>query len=123
MTDTITRVTTPATLPGLLLVTGYETGRRIENVLHGKLHSADYLVTYRPARLRAGSLLLLFATAADAHAAVTILSSSSAYDLTADEPTLNMRFVLAPGELRPRPAEPGAEPWLLEVPFQEVPGA
>lgn len=120
MTDSIVRNSSPTVpIANLLFVDReYESGLRVEHVLHPKLHAAGYNVTYRPTRDRAGRLTLLFPSAADAHAAIALLRTEYTFTLTADVTEASMTFALAPGELRPRPS--AAEQWTVEVPYQEL---
>lgn len=122
MTDSIVRNSSPTVpIANLRFVTGYDGGHRIENVLNPQLNGEGYNVTYRPARLRSGTLRLLFASAAHAWAAVAVLKTSHTFTLTADVSELGMTFVLRPGELKPNPGSGDVSaPWLVEVPFQEV---
>ena len=121
MADTIIRNSIPAAPIASLVgvVHGYDAGQKIENILHEQLNGSGYNVTYRPARLRAGKLSLLFATPADAAAAITVLLAPNTFTLTADLTQVSMTFVLAPGTLKPVLTE-DVVPWVVEVPFQEV---
>jgi hypothetical protein len=119
MTDTIIRNSVPtAPIASLLFVAEYDSSLRVENVVRPVLNSTGHNVTYRPAQNRAGTLALLFATAAHAWAAVALLRTSYTFTLTADVPELSMTFVVRPGDLRPRQA--GRKVWTVEVPFQDV---
>jgi len=121
MADSIRRNDTSGTPVGnLLLVTNYDAGVQIDTVLHPQLFGSDHVVVYRPARLRRGTMTLVFATAAHAWSAVTLLRTSYSFSYTSDIPALSMVFVVRPGEIKP--VQTGAEklPWTVEVPFQEV---
>lgn len=120
MSDTITRNSLPAVpIVGIELVTGYDVEVEIENILHAQLHGSGYNVTYRPARKRSGTLTLGFATSAAAWAAVDLFKTPYTFTLTADVAETSMTFALRPGQLKPEP-EIGAEPWSVNVPFQEL---
>ena len=120
MTDTVIRNSIPVVpIANLIFVSGYESGQQIENILHPQLNGTGYNITYRPARLRAGTLRLLFATPAQAAAAITVLLAPNTFTLTADVAQVSMTFVLRPGVLRPVLTE-DVVPWMVEVPFQEV---
>ena len=121
MTDAIVRNSSgsPAMANLLGVVFPYTAPREIRNILHPVLNSSDVNVTYKPSKLRAGRLNLLFATAAHAATAVTFLDTPYTFTLTADVSQASMTFALAPGDLDPKP-EPGTDKWLIEVPFQEV---
>lgn len=120
MTDTIVRNSSPTVpIANLLFVHGYDASVGITTVLHEQLHGSGFNAVYRPARKRAGTMSLLFATAADAWAAVALLSTSYSFTLTADVPELSMTFALRPGDLRPI-NDPGFKAWSVEVPFQEL---
>lgn len=121
MTDTIVRNSVPtAPVADLLFVSDYDSGLEVENLLHPTLNASGHIVVYRPARLRSGTMQLVFPTAAAAWAAVPILSGGYTYTLTADLTQLSMTFVLRPGRLRPRQGITSGRVWLLEIPFQEV---
>lgn len=121
MTDTIVRNSTPGVLiTNLLGVTGNDGAHEIETVLNAQMNGSGYNITYRPARLRSGTLTLLFATPAHAWAAVALLKTPYSFTLTADIPQLGMTFVLRPGRLQPALADEGIDAWTVEVPFQEV---
>ena len=121
MVDTIVRNSSPtATIANLLAVVhSYRASRRVEHIVHPRLNDSGYNVTYKPVRLRAGRLSLLFATAAHAKAAVDLLVTGYTFTLTADVSQASMTFVVAPGDLDPQPQE-GSDKWVVEVPFQEV---
>jgi hypothetical protein len=122
MTDSIVRNSSPtASVANLVsVVHDYSATRRVEHVLHPVLNSSSFTVTYRPVRLRAGRLSLLFATAAHAKAAVDLLVTGYTFTLTADVTQASMTFVVAPGDLNPQPDPEGTDAWVVEVPFQEV---
>jgi len=119
MADSIVRNSSPTVpIANLVFVTSdYDAAVELENILHKQMNGSGFNVTYKPARLRSGTLRLLFGTAAHAWTAVPILTSSYSFTLTADVSQTSMTFVLRPGELRPRPQ---GRVWVLEVPFQEV---
>jgi len=121
MVDTIVRNSTP-TVPIANLrfvVQGYDAALPVENIIHPILNAAGHNVTYRPTRNRAGTLGLLFATAAHAWAAIALLRTAYTFTLTADVAELSMTFVLRPGALQPR-NEPSFKVWIVDVPFQDV---
>jgi hypothetical protein len=89
-------------------------------VLHPQLNGSGHTVTYRPSRLRAGTLGLIFASPAHAWAAIALLRTAYTFTLTADVTEASMTFVVAPGQLAPRHAEKGTPVWVVEVPVQEV---
>lgn len=121
MVDTITRNSVPAApVADLLLVTELEADVEITTVMHGQLHGSGHVITYRPARNRAGTLRLLFPSSAAAWAAVAILSTSHTYTYATTAGGLGMTFAVRPGALRPRAAGDGMPEWLLDVPFQAV---
>ena len=79
-----------------ILVTGWETNRDAQNVLHVIVGRADVDVTYRPAGLRNGTLEALCANLEDALALELLLSQPKRLTLTdADHPSVNMTFVAA----------------------------
>lgn len=122
MADTLTRNSTPPVVVANLVAAvqdDYSSTRRVENILHPRLNGAGFNVTYKPPRLRSGTLPLLFATAAQAHAALAVLAAPNTFTLAADLPAASMTFVVANGELEVRPDE-DSDAWVLAVPYQEV---
>lgn len=122
MADTIVRNSSPTVnMANLLQVVadGYRAGYRVEHILHPQMNGAGHNVTYKPVKLRAGRLALLFPTATAAKTAATMLATPYTFTLTADVTAASMTFVVAPGELEPVPVE-GVPEWLLMVPYQEV---
>ena len=121
MADSIVRNSTP-TVPIAnirFVLNDYETALKVENILHPVLNGAGHNITWKPTRNRAGTLTVLFATAAHAWAAVALLRTSYTFTLTADVPELSMTFAVRPGDLKPR-NEQTFKVWLLDVPFQDV---
>lgn len=123
MVNTITRNSTPAApIAGLLMVdgAGYGAETPVETVLHPQAFGSGHLVVWRPARLRRGTLALMFPTATAAHAAIAMLKTSYSFTLTAALPEASMVFVVRPGVLKPRLGVEGGDEWLVDVPYQEV---
>lgn len=119
MSDTIVRNSAPTVpIAGIVLISGYAGPRAIENILHPQLAGSGHNITYRPTRLRAGTLKVLFANHADAWAAVNTLATPYNFTLTADVGQLSMTFALRPGALEPVP-DIGTN-WVLSIPFQEL---
>lgn len=121
MPDVITRNSSPTVnLPGLRLVQGdADAGMQTETVVHKKLNGSGHMVAFRPARDRAGSLRVLFDTAADAWASAVLLRTEYTFALSSVEPEMDMTFVVAGGRIVPRLGE-GGEEWIIDVPFVEV---
>ncbi|WP_419817000.1 hypothetical protein [Glaciibacter flavus] len=88
-------------------------------ILHPQLHGASFNVTYLPVRDRAGKLTLLFATSADAWAAVALLRTAYNFTWTSDVTGLSMTFVVAGGDLQPILSDT-RKAWTVDVPYQEV---
>jgi hypothetical protein len=122
VTDAIVRNSSPTvSMANLLAVlVDYRAGYKVENILHPQMNGSGFTVTYRPARLRSGSLRLLFPTATAAKTAATLLVTPYTFDLAADVTSASMTFVLAPGDLDIGPADEGVDQWALTVPYQEV---
>lgn len=102
-------------------VDGYEPSIEVRSIVHTILGRPDPDVTFRPAGLRAGTLPLVFGSRAAAWAAVAVLRVPQVLSLAdEDVPEVNMSFVVAPGELRPRLDSATRAVWIVEVPYQEV---
>lgn len=120
MSDTIVRNSSPTVpIANLRFVVEYGAALDVENIVHPILNSAGHNVTFKPTRNRAGTLGLLFATAAHAWAAIALLRTAYTFTLTADVPELSMTFVLRQGALQPRNV-PSFKVWIVDVPFQDV---
>lgn len=117
---TITWGTAEAITPEL--VTGYDPARELRTIAHDILGSPAVALTLRPAGLRTGTLELFFTTHAAAADAEAQHALPRVFTIT-DPPVPGMvlRYVAADGRLELRQAEPGMPPWLLRVPFREVP--
>lgn len=104
-----------------LLVDGYEATRDARSVVHEVAGKTFPDVTLRPAGSRRGRLRMLFATETDATAAYAALSAQRVFMLTeADLPGIEMRFVIADGEMLIGLDDEGRRRWWVEVPFVEV---
>lgn len=78
-----------------ILVTGWESTRAGQNVLHNIVGRSDDDVTYRPAGLRSGTLEALCATLELALQLEQLLAQAKRFTLSdPDHPALNMAFVL-----------------------------
>lgn len=120
MTDSIIRNSSPAVpIANLLFVHKYDAGVRAGVIFHDQLHGSGTNIVWRPTRKRSGTLILLFATSAQAWAAIELLSTEYTFTLTADVPELSMTFAIGDGELRPR-TQPGFTAWTVDVPFRDV---
>lgn len=109
-TDTIT--------PDLVL--GYDAERESGNIIHPILGSENPDVTFRPARLRTGTLELLFHDEAEAVAAVHILAIAEVCAVVSDErEAVVMTFVLA-GRLGHTLEDQTRDMWIVRVGYQEV---
>jgi len=79
-----------------ILITEWDTTREAGNVLHDIIGRPDDDVTYRPARYRQGTLVVLCATLEDALALELLASQPRKLYLTDDDhPAINMAFVAA----------------------------
>lgn len=103
------------------VVNGFEASRPVRSKVHDILGSSNSDVTFRPAGLRRGTLTLVFATGAEAAAAEAVLATPQVFLLVEpDVVEVEMSFVVAGGDLRPR-LDPGTrKTWLVDVPFVEV---
>lgn len=100
---------------------GYAARIPTRSKVHVILGRRDPDVTFRPSGMRSGNLPLVFASAADAWAAVAVLVVPQQLTLTdPDQPHINMVFVVGEGEIAPRLDDETRSVWLLDVPFQEV---
>jgi len=103
------------------LVDGYEASIEARSIVHRILGRTDPDITARPAGLRSGTLSLVFASRAEAWAAVTVLREPQSLTLTdADVPEVGMSFVVANGALVPRLDDETRSVWILTVPFEEI---
>jgi hypothetical protein len=123
MSATITRNSGPTVpIADIVDVVVYDAPSAVENIIHSKMNGSGFNVTFRPTRLRAGRLSILFADAAGAHDAVALLGTEYTFTLNSDEDEADMTFVVGSpsgsGSLAPRPGE-GPE-WIVEFPFAEV---
>lgn len=119
--ESIEYSTVPVSTVTPLLVDGYEATRDARTVVHEVAGKTFPDVTLRPAGSRRGRLRMLFATEADATAAYAALSAPRVFMLTeADLPGIEMRFVIAAGEMLIGLDDEGRRRWWVEVPFVEV---
>lgn len=104
-----------------IAVEGYRAARPIRNLVHDALNRSSPDITYRPAGLRSGTFNLVFDSEASALNAFAVLAVPQAFTITnVDLASLNMRFVVAGGDLDIEQDRSVAGPWRVAVPFQEV---
>lgn len=100
-------------------ITGYESGRDRETIVHEVLDRADWLVTFGPARGRRGTLTVHCASYSSA-AALDALCSRLGEPLQLRQPThpgLDMYFTVT--RSRVVPAVDGASSWTVELDYTE----
>jgi hypothetical protein len=103
-----------------ILVDGYTSTRESGNVVHTIIASASPEVTLRAARLRTGTLVLLFATQAEALAAEALHALPVVLTLAdPDVSGINMSYV-AHGTIVVELDDQTRELWTVSVDFQEV---
>lgn len=103
------------------VVNGFESARPARTLVHTILGRPDPDITYRPAGLRKGELLLVFESGAESAAAEAILVSAQVFTLSdPDVPQVAMPFVVANGEVSSALDLDTQTVWVLRVPFQEV---
>jgi hypothetical protein len=114
LTDSTGVTTTP------LLALGYETSRESANILHWILGRPDPDVTLRTAKLRRGTLRLLYADETSAARACQLHAAAEVWTLTDDDlPTANMRYVVQ-GTIDRKLDEATSLRWLVTIGYQEV---
>lgn len=110
-TDTVTPV----------LVTGYESARETQTVVHRVIGRADPDISLRPAALRTGTLELLFDSETDAEAAELAHAQAAIWTLTDfDRSTVGMSYVVADGSVTRTLDDETRTYWTVAVPFVEV---
>ena len=103
------------------VVDGYEAEIEGRSIVHTILGRSDPDITTRPSGLRTGTLSLVFASKADAWAAIAVLRIPQVLTLTdPDVPEVGMSFVFAGGSLVPRLDDTTRSVWTVALPFQEV---
>lgn len=103
------------------VVDGYEAVRQARSIVHNIIGRPDPDVTFRPAGLRSGTLSLVFATSARAHAAASVLAVPGRFNLTdVAVPEVSMAFVVAGGEISVQLDSATRTVWTVTIPFQEV---
>lgn len=116
----MTTITHSAGVMTPTVVDGYKAARSPRTILHPILGREGDDVTFRPAGLRKGTLRLVFALEADAHAAVAVLATPQV--LTLDDPDINitMSFVVAEDDIAPELDDETRKVWIVSTPFREV---
>lgn len=117
MANTISSGATTVT-PSLIL--GYSTSSDAQNVRHDVIGAASPSYTLAPDRLRAGTLGLLFLTAAAAETARAFLVQKKVFVLaSSDLPQINMSFIRE-GAIEVELDEETFAAWIVRVGYQEV---
>ncbi|MGP6170628.1 hypothetical protein ACTU6V_05405 [Microbacterium sp. A204] len=99
---------------------GYQASRTPGTIMHPILGREGDDVTFRPAALRKGTLTLVFAVEADAHAAVTVLVTPQVFILDDPDVSISMLFVVADGDIVVSLDDETRIVWIVEAPFREV---
>jgi hypothetical protein len=117
--STITNSVDGATItPALVL--GYATARQSATVLHWVIGRPDPDVTLRQARLRSGTLELLFATEAQAALCASIHARAAVFTLSdPDVSAVNMNYVTN-GRIAYTLDPQTLKQWTVSVDYQEV---
>lgn len=103
------------------VVNGFTASREPGNIVHTVLGSSTPDVSLRPSALRAGTLELVFATAAAATAAEAVMALPQVLTITdPDVAEVGMDFVVAGGATEITLDDQTRSVWVLRVPFQEV---
>lgn len=103
------------------VVNGFEGSSEVRSIVHTVLGREDPDITFRPAGLRRGTLLLVFADGASANAAAAVLRIPQQFTLSdEDVPEVGMDFVVAGGDVRQTLDPETRTVWIVTVPFQEV---
>lgn len=101
------------------LVVGYQTSRESGNIVHTIIGRSDPVVTLRPAKLRTGTLGLLFEQEADAWECVYQHSLVGVGRLEdSDLPDLYMVYVVD-GSVNIEPQQ-GTSVWMVSIDYQEI---
>lgn len=101
-------------------VDGYAAARTPRTILHPILGREGDDVTFRPAALRKGTLKLVFAAEADAHAAVAVLATPQVLTLNDPDVEIAMTFVVAEEEILAELDDETRQVWIVSTPFREV---
>lgn len=119
--ESIEYSTVPVHTVAPILVDGYEATREPGTVVHDVINKIYPDVTLRAAGARRGSLRMLFATEADAINAYAALAYLGVFTIAdPDVPGIDMRFVVAEGDLLIGLDDESRKLWWVEVPFVEV---
>jgi hypothetical protein len=117
MASTITQGGTTVT-PELVL--GYDSSRTSGNIVHWILGRPDPDVTLRPARLRKGTLKLLFASESAAGTCFRLHGGAGVFVLAdSDVESVGMRYVVD-GNIDIGLDPQTQEMWLVSVAYQEI---
>jgi hypothetical protein len=117
MASTITQGDTTIT-PALVL--GYDSSRTSGNIVHWILGRPDPDITLRPARLRNGTLKLLFRTEAAAAACLSLHSGTGVFTLAdPDVSSVGMRYAVD-GSIDISLDPQTLEMWVVSVAYQEI---
>lgn len=104
-----------------ILVTGYESAREAQTIVHRVLGRAEPEVVLQDASLRTGTLEMLFASEADALAAEQAHAVAAVWSLTdPDRDSLGMSYVVAGGDISRVLDDETRSYWFVSVPFVEV---
>lgn len=102
------------------IVNGYSAARSPRSILHPILGRDADDVTFRPTALRKGTLKLVFALEADAHAAVEVLAVPQVLTLADPDVNIGMEFVVAEEDIVPQLDDETRSVWIVQAPFREV---
>lgn len=102
------------------VVDGFSSVRRAGNIMHPVLGSDDVDVTYRPAKLRTGTLRLVFTDESDALEAELLHATGTVFVVAStDRDAVEMTYAVA-GDITLDLDDETRDVWFLGIPYQEV---
>jgi len=102
------------------VIDGFESSRRVGNIMHNVLGVEDVDVTYRPAKLRTGTLRMVFASEADALEAELLHANGTEFDIASTERDAIVMSYAVSGDITLTLDDATRDVWVLSVTFQEV---
>lgn len=103
------------------VIDGFQASIPVRTVVHTILGRPDPDITFKAAGLRSGTFALVFATGADAAAALAVLRVPQVFTLTDPAvPEVGMSFVIADDDIQSALDGVTRRAWIVTVPYQEV---
>lgn len=115
-----TTITTGLDVMTPTVIDGYESTRRSSNIMHPILGSENVDVTYRPAKLRSGTLRMVFSSEADALEAEFLHANGTVFTIASTDRTAIVMSYAVDGDITLRLDDETRAVWLLDVGYQEV---